>query len=469
MLRRHHRFFQSLQVLRDVLLVGAAFALAYAARFSFPALMPYRVVSEPREALIVGTFLLVLWPAAGWASGLYVSRRSRSLAAEVYDVFKVSIVAFAVVVTLTYFTRDERFSRGIMVLWTLFSFVLVSSARMSSRFVLRRLRSMGFNLRHVVVVGNGDLAQSVVDIMHQQTSLGMHVIGSVEPMDGTAAGQRATLRDTPMLGTVSEMADIIRRHTVDQVIVALSIEQLGALKQLMQVLSQEPVDVRVVPDFYQYMTLCGSVEEFSGLPIINLQATPLVGWNLVAKRSFDILAAGLGLLTTWPALVAIAAAVRLGSRGPVFYSQMRVGMDGREFRMLKFRTMRVDAEAAGAQMTTADDPRRTRVGSFLRRTSLDELPQLFNVLRGDMSLVGPRPERPCFIEDFKREIPRYALRHKIKAGMTGWAQVNGLRGATSIEERVKLDLYYIENWSLTLDFKILVRTVLGGFLSPHAY
>lgn len=450
-----------------MLLVGVAFSAAYAARFSFPELMPYRVVSDPREALIVGTFLLVLWPAAGWASGLYVSRRARSMTAELFDVFKVSIIAFAVVVTLTYFTRDERFSRGIMVLWACFSFVLVTAARLGARALLGRLRSLGFNLRHIVVVGGGDLAQSVVDIMHQQTSLGMHVIGSVVPPDDD--GAQSTLRDTPLLGRVDEIADVIRRYTVDQVIVALPIEQLGALKQLMQVLSKESVDVRVVPDFYQYMTLCGSVEEFSGLPIINLQATPLVGWNLVAKRTFDILAAGLGVIAISPLLLATALAVRLGSRGPIFYSQVRVGMDGREFRMLKFRTMRADAEADGAQMTAVDDPRRTRVGSFLRRTSLDELPQLLNVLSGDMSLVGPRPERPCFIEDFKREIPRYALRHKIKAGMTGWAQVNGLRGATSIEERLKLDLYYIENWSITLDVKILLRTVFGGFLSPNAY
>ena len=217
------------------------------------------------------------------------------------------------------------------------------------------------------------------------------------------------------------------------------------------------------------MTLCGGVDEFAGLPLINLQATPLVGWNLVIKRLFDMSMAILGLLVGAPLLAIIALVVRFSGRGPVFYAQERVGMDGRTFTMYKFRTMRADAEVDGARMTAPGDPRRTAIGAFLRTLSLDELPQLWNVLRGDMSLVGPRPERPCFIEDFKREIPRYALRHKIKAGMTGWAQVNGMRGNTSIEKRIELDLYYIENWSILLDLKILLRTVCGGFLSRNAY
>jgi exopolysaccharide biosynthesis polyprenyl glycosylphosphotransferase len=205
------------------------------------------------------------------------------------------------------------------------------------------------------------------------------------------------------------------------------------------------------------------------LPIINLQATPLVGWNLAAKRFFDIVVSLTGLMIAGPIIAVSAIWIKATSAGPVFFRQERVGMDGCRFYMYKLRTMRVDAEHDGAQMTSRDDPRRTTVGRFLRRSSLDELPQLFNVLRGDMSLVGPRPEQPLFIEDFKRKIPRYALRHKIKAGITGWAQVNGMRGNTSIAKRIELDLYYIENWSLALDLKILLRTVFGGFISPNAY
>jgi Undecaprenyl-phosphate glucose phosphotransferase len=253
------------------------------------------------------------------------------------------------------------------------------------------------------------------------------------------------------------------------VILALPSEDTALLKALMEKLALRTVDVKIVPDLFQYVTLYGGLEEFGGLPIVSLQGGPLEGWNLVAKRVFDILFSAVALILTSPILLGVALAVKLTSRGPVLYRQERMGMDGAVFSILKFRTMRTDAESDGAQMATAGDARRTPVGTFLRRTSLDELPQLLNVLRGDMSLVGPRPERPVFIEEFKRQIPKYHLRHKVKAGITGWAQINGLRGQTSMQKRIEYDLYYIENWSLLLDLKILVRTALGGFLSRNAY
>jgi len=225
----------------------------------------------------------------------------------------------------------------------------------------------------------------------------------------------------------------------------------------------------VVPDLFQYITLYGGLEEFGGLPLIGLQGGPLEGWNLVGKRVFDVVLSLLALVLLSPLLLVVALLVRLSSPGPVLFRQERMGMDGRTFHILKFRTMRTDAEAAGATMASAGDPRRTPLGAFLRASSLDELPQLLNVFVGDMSLVGPRPERPVFIEEFKQRIPKYHLRHKVKAGITGWAQIHGLRGQTSIEKRIEFDLYYIENWSLGLDVRILLRTVFGGFLSRHAY
>ncbi|MBI5510091.1 MAG: undecaprenyl-phosphate glucose phosphotransferase [Deltaproteobacteria bacterium] len=466
MLRRHHRFFQSLQVLRDAVLVGVSFYLAYLGRFSFPGLLPFGTVTPRQEAIWVGLMLMMVWPAMGWMAGLYVSRRSRGVAAEFFDVSRTSFIAFMVLVTLAYFSRDERFSRGILVLWALLSVLVVGLARVASRVALGSVRSRGYNLRHVIIVGTGDLARRVASLIRQQGSLGMRAVGVVAPNTERA---KTKIGNLPVFGKVSDLHRILAEHAVDQVIVALPIDKLGALKEIMTVLSQEPVDVRVIPDFYQYMTLCGSVEEFAGLPIINLQATPLVGWNLVAKRTFDIVVTGIGLVLVTPLVTLTALFIKLTSPGPVFYVQERVGMDGRKFQMFKLRTMRVNAEADGVQMTSPDDPRRTRLGSLLRRLSIDELPQLWNVMKGDMSLVGPRPERPCFIETFKRDIPRYALRHKIKAGMTGWAQVHGMRGDTSIAKRIELDLYYIENWSLLLDLRILFRTVFGGFLSPNAY
>ena len=277
------------------------------------------------------------------------------------------------------------------------------------------------------------------------------------------------MRGVPVIGTADEVERILTEHPVDQVILALPSEDTGLLKTLMGKLALRTVDVKIVPDLFQYVTLYGGLEEFGGLPIVSLQGGPLEGWNLVAKRAFDILFSAVALILVSPILLVVALMVKLTSKGPVLYKQERMGMDGAVFPILKFRTMRTDAESSGARMATAGDDRRTPVGAFLRRTSLDELPQLFNVLRGDMSLVGPRPERPVFIEEFKRQIPKYHLRHKVKAGITGWAQINGLRGQTSIAKRIEYDLYYIENWSLLLDLKILVRTALGGFLSRNAY
>ncbi|MBC7793912.1 MAG: undecaprenyl-phosphate glucose phosphotransferase [Clostridia bacterium] len=468
MLRRHHRFFQSIQVLRDAVLVAFAVYLAHLVRFSFPQTFPFREISPLNETMWVGAALTVGWPVIGWASGLYVSRRTRSAITEVFDCFKVSLISFLVIVTFTYFVRDVRFSRGVFVLWALASFIVVALARVLSRIALGILRARGFNLRHVLVVGTGHLARRVVSTVEQNQSLGLRVTGIIA-LDEEKERIGEELDGVRISGVISNLRSILNDGSVDQVLVALPMEQLGALKTIMATLSQETVDVRVIPDLYQYMTLCGGIDEFAGLPLINLQATPLVGWNLVIKRFFDVLMACAGLLVVSPIMAALALIVRFSSRGAIFYAQERVGMDGRTFTMYKFRTMCASAEADGEKMTTAKDPRRTTIGIILRTLSLDELPQLWNVLRGDMSIVGPRPEQPGFVEDFKREIPRYALRHKIKAGMTGWAQVNGMRGNTSIEKRIELDLYYIENWSMGLDMKILARTVFGGFLSRNAY
>jgi Undecaprenyl-phosphate glucose phosphotransferase len=241
------------------------------------------------------------------------------------------------------------------------------------------------------------------------------------------------------------------------------------LPRIMEVCADTTVDVKLVPDVYQYATLFGGLEEFGGLPIVNLQSSGVLGINAIAKRAFDLFVSALLLLLLSPLLLALALLVKLTSAGPVLYTQERVGLDGKPFPMLKFRTMRTDAEDLGPAFAAAGDPRVTALGAWLRRTSIDELPQLWNVLTGDMSLVGPRPERPVFIDQFRRRIPRYQLRHMVKAGMTGWAQIHGLRGNTSIQKRVEYDLYYIEHWSLLLDLKILARTVAFGFLSRNAY
>jgi Undecaprenyl-phosphate glucose phosphotransferase len=368
-------------------------------------------------------------------------------------------------VALTYFTR-ERYSRLTLAFFAGYSFVLVAATRVLFRMALESVRRRGLNLKSILLVGAGELGERVVETIERHRELGFRVTG-VLSRDLLLPG--TMVQGVPVLGTTDELERVLREHPVDQVILALPSEDMPILKRLMEQLALSTVDVKIVPDLFQYVTLYGGLEEFGGLPIVSLQGGPLEGWNLIAKRVFDILFSALAILVTSPVMLLTAVAVKLSSSGPVLYRQERMGMDGAVFHILKFRTMRADAETEGARMASAGDTRRTAIGAWLRRTSLDELPQLVNVLWGDMSLVGPRPERPVFIEEFKRQIPKYHLRHKVKSGITGWAQINGLRGQTSIQKRIEYDLYYIENWSLMLDLKILVRTAFGGFLSRNAY
>ncbi|HYU24790.1 MAG TPA: exopolysaccharide biosynthesis polyprenyl glycosylphosphotransferase, partial [Thermoanaerobaculia bacterium] len=273
-----------------------------------------------------------------------------------------------------------------------------------------------------------------------------------------------------VVGTYADVQSILEQNGIDQVLIALPLDSIGFLEEILKRIGPSMVDIKVIPDIYKFISLRGGIEDFDGMPVISLLDTPLGGWNDVVKRVVDILLATALITLIAPLLLLIGAAIKLTSRGPVFYRQERMSLDGRTFLVWKFRTMSVDAEAeSGAVWASPVDPRRTRVGRWLRQTSLDELPQLFNVLRGEMSLVGPRPERPIFIDQFRQKIPKYMLRHKVRAGMTGWAQVHGLRGNTSVEQRIRYDLYYIENWSLLLDFKILLLTLFRGFNNPNAY
>lgn len=462
MFNRFQRFYTSIKVVTDLLVLAGAFGFAYLSRFYGPFPNPE---PPPFDTLISLVMVMVIFPVTFHQARLYATNRARTHLAEVFEIFKATITATLILVAVTYFTRD-RYSRGTLGIFVVYAFLLISATRLVSRQVLSELRKRGYNLKSILVIGSGELGQRVIDTIHGHRELGFRVVGALSSHPDSVG---RVVHGAPVLGQVDDVDAVLSRMPVDQVIIALPIEDQSIVKELMERLALSTVDVKIVPDLYQYITLCGGLEEFGGLPIISLQGGPLHGWNLVAKRLFDILVAGFVLLLSTPLLLIVAAGVKLTSRGPMLFRQERMGMDGKTFDILKFRTMRPDAESEGAQMASAKDPRRTPIGGFLRASSLDELPQLVNVLVGEMSLVGPRPERPVFIEEFKRQVPKYHLRHKVKAGITGWAQINGLRGQTSIQKRIEYDLYYIENWSMLLDLKILVRTALGGFLSRNAY
>ncbi len=467
MFHRFQRFFTQLKVLLDAVVLGFSFGAAYTLRFWSPRFLPYEVKSPWNNTLrILGT-IVVLYPAAIHAFGLYRPARIRSFLDDAFGLFKAWILASMALVTVTYFLQPVRYSRLVLGFFFGVSFVLVVAERYVFRRVLQAFRRKGFNQKNVLVIGAGDLGRRVLGILHDHRELGFNVIGVLSRRPAKV-GTR--IEGVPVIGRLADLPGVMGGGVpIDQVVIALPLEEQGALRGLMAVLSESTADVKIVPDLVQYVTLSGGVEEFGGLPLLSLQNGPLDGWNGVTKRLFDLVLSSAALLVAGPIVGGLAALVKLESPGPVFYRQERMGMDGRLFHILKLRTMRQDAERGGARMAVAGDDRVTRLGRLLRRTSLDELPQLWNVLRGDMSLVGPRPERPVFIQEFRRQIPRYQLRHKVKAGITGWAQVNGFRGQTSIEKRIEYDLYYIENWSLWLDLKILARTVAGGFLSRNAY
>jgi Undecaprenyl-phosphate glucose phosphotransferase len=332
--------------------------------------------------------------------------------------------------------------------------------------ILQALRRRGYNLRYLLVLGAGRLARQVLEQVDVHRELGFRPVGCLSV---TRKRVGTSVAGVEVIGTLRDLREVLVERGVDQVLVALPSRSMHHLPRIMDICADTTVDVKLVPDVYQYATLFGGLEEFGGLPIVNLQSTGVLGINAMAKRAFDVTLSALLLVVLSPLLLALTVLAKVTSRGPVLFAQERVGLDGRAFHMLKFRTMRIDAEAQGPRFAEQRDPRVTPLGAFLRRTSLDELPQLWNVLVGDMSLVGPRPERPVFIDQFRRHIPRYQLRHMVKSGMTGWAQIHGLRGNTSIQKRVEFDLYYIEHWSLLLDLKILARTIAFGFLSRNAY
>jgi len=350
--------------------------------------------------------------------------------------------------------------------------VALAVSRVGLRGFFRELRRRGFRTRNVLLVGQGASLESLIARIARFPELGLHVVGVLLPevTSGGADIMPAQVAGRRVLGRFGDVKTAVRETGAHKVLIALSRQQWADLERILEEIKDETVDIQIVPDLQEYATLGCAVEEFDGLPIVNLNESPLLGWHAAVKRATDIALSSVALLIASPVFLLIAIAVKVTSRGPIFYSQERMGLDGRTFKMYKYRSMRVDAESAtGAVWAKAGDDRRTPIGAFLRATSLDEIPQFWNVFVGNMSLVGPRPERPVFVDQFRHQISHYMLRHRVKAGVTGWAQVNGWRGNTSLDERILCDLYYIRNWSYLFDLKILFLTVWKGFVNRNAY
>lgn len=467
MLKKHSKFFESLLLLADWFTLSVAWVSSYYLRFYSGIIPVYKGIPPFKIYLTLLVFMIPLWGLVFKVFGLYRPRRVSTRFYEIVDIGKASTFATLILVSLTFLYRQYEFSRLTFFYFWLINIVLLSLTRILFREFLRFLRQKGYNQRYALIIGTEKLGQDLAKRLQKHPELGIQVSGFLTS-DLNSIGN--AIQRIKVLGKYSDVREFVTKLGIDIVFIALPFNAHNHLREVLDWIGDEMVSIMVLPDLFEFITLRGSVCEFEGMPLISLRDTPLYGWNIIGKRLLDIIFASLVLIITSPVIGIVALLIKITSQGPVFFKQERMGMDGKIFNMLKFRTMFTNAEQeTGPVWTKKDDPRCTKTGKFLRRTSIDELPQFINVLRGDMSIVGPRPERPVFIENFRNTIPKYMLRHKMKAGITGWAQVSGWRGNTSLEKRIEYDLYYIENWTLNFDLKIIWLTLWNGFVNKHAY
>lgn len=499
MLKKHAQLFEGFLTASDLLVASIAWVASYFIRFNF---FPVDKGVPPfGDYLRILIFVWLIWAFVYRRFGLYRPMRVAGRLKEAWTVIKANSLSVVLLLVMTYLFREKSvpFSRLVFLIFWSLSTVLSVGARAGIRAVLRAMRRRGYNLRHTLIVGSGDLAAKVGEKMFEHPEFGISLVGclTADPPQADFLRMQRPIRaaaglkvgavipmgefreptpasdDLPeglkVIGTYSDIPLLLERGGIDEIVVALPLEDHDKMAYVLSLIGDRMVHVRIVPDLHPFIQLGSLVESIDGLPVVSLASTPLVGFNLVLKRVFDLFFGSIFLLLSLPVMCVTALLVKLTSPGPIFFSQERLGLDGRPFQIFKFRTMRIDAEKEGARFAIKNDPRVTPVGKCLRRWNIDELPQLLNVLLGQMSLVGPRPERPVFIEEFRRHFPKYMLRHKVQAGMTGWAQVHGWRGNTSIAHRIEHDFYYIENWSILLDIKIILLTFLYGFRDRNAY
>ncbi|MBI5567318.1 MAG: undecaprenyl-phosphate glucose phosphotransferase [Chloroflexi bacterium] len=456
-------------MLTDALMIALAFIIAFAIRDAgkqFDPNIKLSAFGDYAGMLLVQVVAIVI---VAFSSQLYHLVRAVSKIDEFYAVFgaaSIGTMMSVAVSTLLFKSFEFDFPRVLIIYAWLFTIVLLTLGRWLYRAVQVRLQARGVGRDRALIVGTGDIGQLVLDKIKSSPYLGYEVVGFVSK---NGNGELTELSGRPVLGRSDDLPQLIDQHQIDEVIIALPEAAHDEILDLISKCSKADLSIKVFPDVFQIIANQVSIDDLGGLPLLSIRDVRLRGWRVTVKRLMDVTISAIGLVLLSPFMFLLAILIKLESPGPVFYVQERMGLDARPFLMLKFRSMRHDAEANGPGWTKQNDPRRTRLGTILRKLNVDEFPQLINVLLGEMSVVGPRPERPVYVEQFQRTIPRYMERHKEKAGMTGWAQVNGLRGDTSIIERTKYDLWYIENWSVLLDLKIIIRTVFRAVGDRNAY
>lgn len=466
MIKDNQKYFNRFHVIMDACIIIISYILAYYIRLE-SGLFP---LGAETERLSTATYLfplVLIVPAyliLYLAFQLYTPKRVQGRRLELSNIIKANTVGLAIFIVVLYVIGMSHFSRWMIVIFYVINIGLETLGRNAIRYVLRSFREKGFNLKHMLLVGYSRAAEAYIDRIQANPQWGYVVRGILD--DKVEAGTE--YKGVRVLGTIDNLMIILPENRLDEIAITLSISEYARLEEIVNMCEKSGVHTKFIPDYNHMIPTKPYTEDLLGLPVINIRNVPLTNTiNQLMKRCMDVSGSIVALILFSPVMLLTAAVIKLTSPGPVIYSQERVGLHNKPFRMYKFRSMEVKEEKNG--WTRQNDPRVTPIGRIIRKTSIDELPQLYNVLIGNMSLVGPRPERPFYVEKFKEEIPRYMVKHQVRPGMTGWAQINGYRGDTSIRKRIDCDLYYIENWTLGLDIKILFLTFFKGFINKNAY
>jgi Undecaprenyl-phosphate glucose phosphotransferase len=466
MIRQNQRFFNLALVIIDIIVIAFSLVCAWFVRFQsnlfihesnlgFGYYMLSLLVIIPLYILLYSVF------------GLYTPQRTKSVRSLPVNIIKANVMGLLMLVTFLFIIEQIDYSRYLLALFAVFSTVFSSIERIIFRQSLRFIRSKGFNIKYILMIGGGVLGEQVATKLNQREYLGYNIIGFLD--DNIENGHK--IANSQVIGNIDDLCDVILTNQIDKVIITISPRHSALLESIIDLCERYGVKAEIVPDYYRYFPAKHYIDMIDDIPIIDVRYVPLdSSFKKIVKRISDLLFAIIGIILLSPVLILTAFIIKLSSPGPIIFKQERIGFNRRKFVMYKFRSMKIqEEEAEKHQWTVKDDPRTTKFGSFIRKTSIDELPQLFNILKGDMSLIGPRPERPYFVEKFREEVPDYMIKHHVRPGMSGWAQVHGWRGNTSIKKRIEFDIYYVENWTLILDVKIFLMTLIQGFVNKNAY
>ena len=467
MIKSHQRFLNTVLILLDAIVISLALIFAWFVRFQSGFFLVDQWHLDFHTYMVPLVLIIPLYLVLYNAMGLYTPQRIKSLDLEAWAIIRANALGLLILINMLFLVKQVHYSRYVLLLFSFFSILISILERTLLRKALRLVRKKGFNLKHILVIGAGELGCSFASKVNENKHLGYNIIGYLD--EEKKIGYK--INNSYVLGNYDYLENTLSNYNLDEVMIAIPIKQYDRLHEIIKTCEKAGVKAQIIPDYYKYLPAKPYVDQLDDLPIINIRYVPLDdAFNKLVKRTMDIIASLIGILITSPILVFSVVLIKITSPGPILFKQTRVGLHRREFNMYKFRSMKIQVdEEEKVQWTTKNDPRKTKFGSFIRKTSIDELPQLFNVLKGDMSLIGPRPERPHFVEKFREEIPKYMIKHHVRPGITGWAQVNGWRGDTSIHKRIEHDIYYIENWNLWLDIKIIFLTVFKGFINRNAY